>query len=258
MLDPRSCPGACNGRYRREHHAYDDALAAYQRDLDAYPRALADWHPPLVPHPERPEPPAPPRTAAYLGSPVWCGTCTVARRTELAALDDLACLLVAEADGHRGVNGEAKVSRSAGPASPSPTLDEVDELESWLRSWQAAWTGTDTLARRGGLADAVTRGVAWLHARADRMLAHPDLALPYGQEIHGWYTRLARASRSDVRVQRKPLPCPGCDCKSLEWPEGADKVACARADCARVLTLGEYEALVEHAARDRGLVRAAG
>ncbi|WP_405149469.1 hypothetical protein OG589_14630 [Sphaerisporangium sp. NBC_01403] len=237
-IDPRSCPGACNARARREHRVYDEQLAAYQQALD-------EWRIPLTLPVNNAEPP---RVTPWYGNPVWCGTDLAARRQELAELDDLACLVVAEADGHRGANGEARVSGSPTPGSPSPTLDDVDELDSWLRSWQGAWTGEDTLARRGHIADSVTRGVSWLLGRADRILGHEAVGADFGREIHAWHTRLSRGSKSDIRVHRKPLRCDRCGCLSLEWPEGSDRVTCARRDCQRILTLPEYEALVEHVA----------
>lgn len=238
-IDPRACPGACNARARREHRAYDETLRAHEQ-------ALAEWRIPLaLPITVAPELP---RIATWYGDPVWCGTDLAARRQELAELDDLACLVVRDADGHRGANGEARVSGSPAPGSPSPTLDDVDELDSWLRSWQATWTGTDTLARRGHIADSVTRGVSWLLGRADRVLQHADVGADFGREVHAWHTRLSRGSKSDIRVHRKPLRCDKCGCMSLEWPEGSDRVTCARRDCQRVLSLPEYEALVEHVA----------
>ncbi|MCW2768170.1 MAG: hypothetical protein JWO11_4129 [Nocardioides sp.] len=240
-IDPRACPGACNARARREHRVYDEALRTFEQEL-------ADWRVPLtLPDAVAPEPP---RVTPWYGNPVWCGTDLAARRQELAELDDLACLVVRDADGHRGQHGEARVSGTPVSGSPSPTLDDVDELDSWLRDWQATWTRTDTLARRGHIADSVNRGVSWLLAsgRCDRILQHPQVGADFGREIHAWHTRLSRESKSDIRVHRKPLRCDKCGCLSLEWPEGSDRVTCARRDCQRILTLVEYEALVDHVA----------
>lgn len=240
-IDQNACPGACNAKVRREHRTYDEEIRAYDK-------ALADWDGTPETEPVRPQPP---RTLYWLGDPVWCVTDTATLRQELAELDDLAALAAARSDGHREPTREGRVSGTTTPPSPSPTVEDLDELESWLREWRATYAGTETPARQGFLATAVTTNVAWLLARAERILARPEYGADFGREIHAWHTRLAQASKTSIQVQRKPLRCPRCHLLRLEHRDGDDSVRCASPGCGRVIRLDEYDAMVEHAATTR-------
>lgn len=230
------CAGPCMDTARRR-------AATYQRDREAYAAAMMDWR---ERGGHRPVEPEPPKIHVVPGDPVFCGLCRAQIRQALVELDDLACVLAAAADGHRPAADGPRVSGSASPGSPSPTVELLDELESWLRSWRARQAGTSTWARTGLLAQSITTQSTWLLARLDVMLAR-DFAEEFGRGLLSWHGRLARGARADVRVERKPLRCPGCRWTTLEWRVGSDVVTCRRVDCRHELSLDEYEALVDQA-----------
>lgn len=233
------CIGPCNARYRREQDAYE-------RDLRAYHEAVEAWENGESGDDPYPEAPAPPRLAPWYGAPVWCSSCGYDIKAKLSRLDGLACLYLRDADGHRGAGDQARVGGSHTTPSLSPALDDLDELDGWLRDWRATCMGTDTMARQGDLAHSITLGTAWLVARTERILARAAVARLFGDEIHIWHRRLARVSKSDVVVHLKPLRCDKCHRLTLEWKDGDDKVTCRARDCMRVLKLDEYDALAEH------------
>lgn len=234
-MSEQICIGRCNSRFRRLMDDYEKALTAYHRDVERW-QAGDD-----IPEPERPEEP---RVRPWYGSPTWCGTCAAEIRKSLAELDDLAALSFAASDGHREPTLEGHVSGSANPPSLPSAVDDIDELESWLRDWKATATGNDSWARQGGLATAVTTGVAWLLFHLDAILAR-EFAADFGKEVLDWHHRLSRSAKAGVEVQRKSLRCPSCRMATLEWKVGEDRVRCAARDCQRALTLEEYDAEVE-------------
>lgn len=218
-----ACAGPCNHHWREAQTAFRQALAAYD---------------PLNPDERRP---VPPQVFPVPGEPVWCGRCAAAIRAELAELDDLACLLAAAADGHRGAGAGERVTGTAGRRSPSPSADVLDELYSVLHGWESAYRGTDPVARRGYLASALTTCVAWMVAHFDGMIRHPDIGVPFGEEVRQWHRSLRRRAKAGSGRRRKPLPCPRCDEPGLIWNEGDTYVRCGNRDCGRLLSLDEYD-----------------
>ena len=248
-MDPNACIGGCNARYRRAHRAFEaelrtyiDAVVAWRDYVKTTPPE--EWEGDQAKEPVKPEEPT---VRPWLGEPVWCGTCTAARRQELAELDDIASIYAARSDGHREPSQEGRVSGSSETPSLSPMVDDLDELESWLREWRATHSRIDTPARQGYLASAITTGTAWLLVRAEHILARPEYGAEFGRELHQWHTRLTAASKTSIAVHRKPLRCDTCHMMRLEHRDGDDSVRCATPGCGRVLRLDEYDALVEKA-----------
>lgn len=241
------CVGNCMGGARRRVRDYETAIVDYQAAHAAWqkrPRSEED------PEPVKPEPP---RIVPTYGDPVYCGMDVYDIKGKLSRLDGMACVYAREADGMRGASEEARVSGSTEAKSLSPIVEDLDELDGWLRSWKAVYLDVESFARQGTLADSITLGTAWLVARAERILGRRDVAHEFGQEVEGWYARLARFDASNVVVHRKPLRCPGCSRLSLEWREGENRVTCRTRDCTQgSITLAEYEAMVDATA---GIVR---
>lgn len=236
------CAGACMNGYRRKVRAHQAALTAYAEEMET-------WQVPLA----LPEPPAEPRLPYPVhGQPVYCPDCAYDIKAKLSKLDGAACVYLRESDGMRGQSDQAKVSRSDEPASLSPTIEDLDEFDRWLRDWKAAYLGCDTMARQGQLADSITLGASWLVVRAERLLARPELARDFGDEVAGWYGRLRLYDPSEVVVQRLTgVRCPGCSGLTLVWKVGDDKVTCRMTACERVLKLSEYQEFAEEAERPR-------
>lgn len=249
------CAGPCMHSFRRKVRAYEAAIIQYRSDLTHYldvllpehGEASGQWYPPLIwdlVAPVEPAEPEPPRLPYPIpGDPVFCSQCVYDLKAKLSKLDGAACVYLRESDGMRGQNDEAKVSKSADPGSPSLAIEELDDLDWWLRSWKAAYLGVDSIARQGGLADSITLGCAWLVVRAERILAREGMALDFGGEIDAWYNRLRVYDPSEVVVKRMKTRCPGCQRRTLEWAVGEDKVVCRMRDCERVLKLTEYRDL---------------
>lgn len=236
----QACPGGCNYHWRKAREAWEQALAAYD---------------PLDPAQSRPDPPD---LYPYPGDP-WCPRCKSAIRRQLAELDDLASILAAMTDGHRGRRPGAKLSRGRkqGVPSPSPSADMLEELRNDLHGWETAARGTDPLARRGFLATETTTAVAWLAAHFDQVIT-ADFAADFGAEVLDWHRVLRRVTSAGTGVQHKPVRCPRCDEYALWWAEGDDHVECRGkgGTCGRLIGMDEYEALA--AAQERGRADGAG
>ncbi|WP_157253186.1 hypothetical protein [Nonomuraea typhae] len=251
------CAGACMSGFRRKVRAHEHAVSVYLAAYADWQRAVEAWHPPLV-RPEEPVRPEDPRLPYPVhGDPVYCPSCVYELKAMLSKLDGAACVYLRESDGLRGQTDQVRVSGSAEEHSLSPTIEDLDEFDSWLRSWKSAYLGIDTFARAGHLADSITLGTAWLVARAERLLTRPEIALDFGQEIRHWYGKLAVHDPSEMaakpRRTSKPLRCPQCHLATLSQLDGEDRIECRNRDCGEgrggpaVLTTEEYEALLDSA-----------
>jgi len=232
------CPGGCNRQYREAREAFDQALALYD---------------PLDSDQSRP---IPPDITPWPGDPVWCGRDSARIVRELAELDEVASLLAASADGFGGASGEQRVSGSPVHPSPSPAGDDLDELVSMLCGWEDAYRdamGWPAPPRRGALASRLTACVSWLGVHSAGILAHRDIAEPFGAEVLLWHRELAAKAKAGARRLRKPLRCPGCSLLTLIWDEGEADVHCANPGCSRVMSYSDYEAHVEMAAGKRAV-----
>lgn len=228
--------------FRRKVRNHQAAQAAYAADMEA-------WRIPLI----WPAEPSEPRLPYPVhGEPVFCPDCSYAVKSQLSKLDGAACVYLRQSDGFRGESDQAKVSRSDDPGSLSPTIEDLDEFDRWLRDWKAAYLGCDTMARQGQLADSITLGASWLVVRAERILARPELGKDFGDEVAGWYGRLRLYDPSEVVVERlKGIRCPECRGLTLERKVGDDKVTCRMLTCERVLKLSEYQELAQDAKKTR-------
>jgi hypothetical protein len=234
-------------------------MAEWQKQLDSLARRHADHDPGLICRPAfgmglcelledvraMPERPRPPDIQPWFGNP-WCSKCQATIRRELAELDDLAALLAALPPGIRpavtGQREHVKVSGTHGHPSPSDTVEALDELAGWLRDWEGAVRGADTMARRGYLASQITTSVAWLLAQFDTVIIHPDLAADFGAETRRWHRELTAASHAGSAAKHVKKPCPRCRLFTLWEDLGADYIRCVNDECQRRLTRAELEA----------------
>ena len=232
------CPGVCNSRARKARDEYIKALETYD---DAVEERAGN---PDLPEPRRPEPPD---IKFWYGNP-FCLRCQARTRLRLAELDDLASIAAREADGHRSGPDAERVSGTRGTKSPSPVTDTLDELASVLRGWEAvARTQDGTPPRRGYLATEITTTVCWLVAHFDPLIANPDIAEDFAREIIEWHRTLVRLTKAGTARHPKPMPCPRCDARSLEWEEGHEYVECqnrnwGNRECRKLMSLSEYDA----------------
>ena len=232
------CVGVCNNRLRKAREEYIRALAAYDDAVEA--RAGN----PDLPEPEKPQPPD---MKPWFGNP-FCPRCQAKLRLRLAELDDLASIAAREADGHRSGPDAERVSGTRGTRSPSPAADTLDELASVLRGWEAVARDKDgTPPRRGYLATEITTSVSWLVAHFDSLIMHPDVAEDFAREIGEWHRLLIRLTKAGTARHQKPMPCPRCGARSLEYEEGTMHIECMNRDwgnreCRKLMTIDEYEA----------------
>jgi len=229
------CPGVCNRPYRRAQALYADALAKHDARLSL-----------LKPGDKVPDAPAAPDIRPWYGNP-WCSRCQRNIHQQLAALDDLACIVLRFADGQRGAaHADVKVASSASPPSPSPALDAVEEMLSDLRHWEHRVRGGDPLTRRGQLAQEVTEVVSWLTVHFAQAISHGPVAVEFGEGVDQWYRRLTSRGRAGSGRELKPMPCPGCHHMSLYQESGSRYVECGRkAECGRLLSLSDFDALFD-------------
>jgi len=217
MTEP--CPGACNTAWR------------------------------TIPpgDPGRPEP--------VPGEPVWCPRDQARIRRQFAELDILGALRAFIGDGHR--EQAASPSRGNGhPPSPSPAMDDVDELTRWAFSWKDAyldlhpsWKAAQTYA--GNLAEARTETIAWLCERMDGLLEAP-FAADFGREVTWWHRSLTTVTKAGTGRHRKLAPCPWCGLRTLYETDGDDYLACCNPGppaCRARLTKDEYTGWAQQAAR---------
>ena len=228
------CPGPCNARYRRQQEA-----------LEAYAAQVEAWQ-------ENPvgSPPAEPEVGElhpWAGDPVLCPRCQSQARMELAELSDLGAILDAENSGLRHGPGSDRVSGSRHAPSPSPAADDLDELCHALRGWQSVAMGEGDIPPRTGFLmtelDTLTKRLSSIYFT--RLVANADVAGDFAREIRQWHRRLTGQAKAGTGVHQKAVPCPRCGRYSLSWRDGDRHVACRNPDCARMLSLEEYDAYEE-------------
>lgn len=242
---PGPCPGACNAPWRRawrEWQAqYDATVARALTALHLVAAQLCTW--PLL-DVLTVLPVAPPPTPALdptTGDPTWCARCVASIRHALANLDDLAALLAAGADGHRGRPAQGRTSAVAGTTSPSPAADTLDELYGGLVAVEDYWRGVRGYPNRpyrGRGAHARTATIAWLLDQLSAILAQSD-SVRLGLGILAWQHRLQAATASAPSTRRRGR-CPRCHMRSLFLRD--DGYTECRG-CGQLLNDDEYEAL---------------
>ena len=239
-MTEQACAGSCNYHWRKADEAYQQALADYD---------------PLDPAQSRPDPPD---LKPVLGNP-WCARCQAVIRRELAELDDLASMLGAAADGHRGRRPGAKLppaGKEHGGPSPSPTADLLSELYGVLCEMERLSLGP-ARTRRGFLAAARSQAIARLLDQFDTVIitTSPRIAQPAGREApfavwfgetaRRWHTRLKHLTKAGTGTVFKPVRCPRCDEYALWWTEGDDYVVCHGKGntCGRLIGMDEFDQL---------------
>lgn len=255
-MDDGVCPGTCNSGYRRAWQAYDaacDQWVAAEEAHAAWRRANSTDPVTAGEEPERSERPEEPAVKPWWGEPIFCQRCAAQIRSALASLDDLASLRLLLADGYQTPGdalGERVRSTKTAPTA-SPGYDDLEELIGWLRDWETAYRdsqGWHHPPYRGRDAPALTSAVAWMLARLDRVLAHPDIGPEFGREVLGWHHRLQQATKTRPPMTHKPLPCPRCKRRSL-FAHDDETVRCSNIDCNRVMSKREYEEYEDEADR---------
>ena len=203
------CAGPCNSRYRRARAEYEAALLAYD---------------PTNPEQEAPEPPD---IQPWLGDP-WCPKCKAVIHQELGELDDLAALIAARPPLASSTADESagRVSGTRDHPSPSSRMDDLEELNGWLRNWESAYRGDDPRPRRGYLAKESTTIIAWLVSHFEPCITHPDLAADFGSEIRRWHRELLGRARAGTIDKHQKRPCPRCKLYTLWARDGEDYVRC--------------------------------
>lgn len=229
------CPGPCNARWREAGEAWREALALYDPLDSAQSRPQA------------------PDITPWGGDPVWCGGCAARISQRLGQLDYAISILRAYADGHRDAPDVPLVAGSTEAMSPSEAGDTAEDLGQMLLGWESAYRkhrGWPAPFHPEDLASWTTECHAWLASHLRGILESP-LAEDFGKEILSWHREVTGKAKAGTRKLRKPLRCPGCSLLTLVWTEGEGSVRCGNADCGRVLTLTEYEAMVEYRAGEK-------
>ena len=232
------CPGPCNNTYRRRLALHENEVAKYAQALET--RAHTD---PI------PEPPVPPDLQPWHGDPVWCPKCTGRIKNELTELDDLAALIFSIPPLARPADdGNGRVAGTKDARSPSARMDDVEDLNEWLRSWEAAARAEDDpKPRRGILAQESTTVTAWLYHHFDVLIYNVAAAGDFGEEIGRWHRDLARRAAAGRMTRHMKKTCPRCHLYTLWLTIGEDYIRCANEDCARMLSREEYELLTDAA-----------
>ncbi|WP_188188017.1 hypothetical protein [Nonomuraea sp. SYSU D8015] len=203
-IDPNSCPGVCNRRYREAVNAYDLAV-------DQHVAAMQEWL--ALPGDDRgprPEPPELPSTPFTVGAPIWDPGCSRLIRGALAELDDTAALLAAAVDGHRG----AALAGPNGATAPDhkTIVDTLDEVFGFLVEVEDQWRqarGYRPRPHRARGAHARAVCVGWLLDQLDDILLHQG-SVEFGLGVLRWQRRLRAMSKSDPASRRSPIRCPRC------------------------------------------------
>lgn len=220
------CAGPCNSRWRRARAEYEAALTTYD---------------PTAPEQEAPQPPD---IQPWLGDP-WCPKCKATIHQELGELDDLAAIIAARPPmASTGADETAgRVSGTRDHPSPSSRMDDLEELNGWLRNWESAYRGNDPRPRRGYLAKESTTIIAWLVSHFESCITHPDLAGDFGAEIRRWHRELLGKARAGTIDKHQKRPCPRCKLYTLWARDGEDYVRCINEECNRRLTREEFKEL---------------
>jgi hypothetical protein len=180
---------------------------------------------------------------ARYGDPILCQRCVSQLRSELSAIDTAAGILVAKADGYRestGADSAIRAHRNASTrASASPVHDLIDELTRDLSKWMVI--KRPVAARLGMVARPVTEVASWLSANASLYVDDRELAGPLTEVVHRWHLRLEKRAGTAPALRHKPLPCPRCRKRGLEWETGAQTIKCR--ECGRIMSVQEYDDL---------------
>jgi hypothetical protein len=256
-----ACPGPCNRRYRDTWTTHAENLTAWRTAwTNAHEHAaqlLADLPHDQPPEPELldaldaitlpdglqlPDPPNEPTTPCRIGIPVWCRNCHNRIRAALVELGDLAAMLEAWADGHRGAaSGEHVPTRRATAPSPSPITDTLDALYGALAEVEAQWrehAGHQPRPSRARGADARQRTLNYLLEQSEHILDNPG-SVRFGKGVLAWLSRLQRMAKTDPVVRSRPGRCPRCTWVNVLQTRDDGYTECR--NCGRLLSEDEYQ-----------------
>jgi len=229
-----ACPGSCNARERREQDAYRAALAAWDQAAAV-----------LSPGESGTARPVPPDIRLWPGEPVWCSRCASVIGAQLRELVRLAPLLAAIPDLRSPGESSGRVTGTKGRRSPSPFADDLLELEGCLRDWVSGFQSFDPGTRLDFLTTAIDEEVHWLAAHFDRIIADPDRAADFGAEVQRWHREFCAKAKAGAGTKHQKKKCPRCKAYSLWRRDGEDYIRCVDLDCARMLSLDEFESMEE-------------
>jgi hypothetical protein len=258
------CPGRCNNGYRKAMAAYDTALTRWTDAEETYPRRLAEWKNAVSemgeenadPKPERTERPIPPDVRPWYGEPIWCRRCAASITRCLSDLEDLMNLRMKMTDGYEQPGQVERVTGSKEQRSQSPAQDDLDDMVRWLVGWENTYRDSQGVRMApyiGVNAPALMTAISRLLPLVDAILAHPDLAVSFGEEIFQEHSRLQRLTTTRPPMKHKPLPCPRCQRLSL-FLHDDETVRCQPSetvDCGRIMTAREYAEYEEESMRQK-------
>ncbi|MFC0039327.1 hypothetical protein [Actinomadura rayongensis] len=168
--------------------------------------------------------PAPAPTA---GASIWCAPCSSLLRARLAELTDLAARVGTSLD-RRATGLSERVSGTPGRPSPSPAVDDLDELLQTLLTWEDAYRELRNFAprpRRGRYTPTLSACITWLTTHLDGLLTF-DGAQDFGQEVLSLHRRLRARASLDGPPRELTNPCPSCDLLTLKHDPTADEIHC--------------------------------
>ncbi|MEU9887991.1 TFIIB-type zinc ribbon-containing protein [Sphaerisporangium sp. NPDC051011] len=238
--DEGACPGPCNRRYR-------EAIDQYDAEVETYRLLLGLWagEPPA----KRGNPPARPERPSVnpvLGDPTWSGRCCSLIRAALTELDDLASLLAASSDGHRGGPSRgAQKTGHVGKGSSAPTLspitDTLDELYGALVTVEDDWRAFRAYPvrpQRARTGHARRVSITFLLDELDAILLHPG-SVQFGRATLAWQRRLRGLTKSDPVGAQSPIRCPRCGERGRVRREDDGYFRCHA--CERLMSQDEHD-----------------
>lgn len=253
---PDACLGPCNKRYHRAWNTHDQNITTWQTAHDAWQQAR-EAHPHNV-EPE-PQPPLEPTIRPWLGDPHWCETCTATVRRAITEIDQLANILGAWSDGHRGVaSGQAISHRRADAGSPSPIALTLDELYAVVVAVEDGWRdrcGYPAVRRGTGRGpDMRSRALGFVALHLDSLLA-TSMYRDLGTQLLTWERLLQALTKSEPFVRARPGRCPGASCHRIGQLYIEDGKTACRA-CGHCVSEEDYQTKVLPAAfADGALVK---
>lgn len=204
-------------------------------------------------HPDRdrPNPNTQDNPPTHPGEPVWCEQHRWQIRDNLNDIVELYAALHLESTHGTPKPAPDKVTGTRTEASPSPRIDDADELARWACDWEdtirhqlhhPAAPHTTTAKPK-----ALTEATHYLTTHLTAILRLDDgtdepTALMFGQDVNTTHRTLLRKTSRDTLIHRLKAPCPNCDMRTLRRRDGEDHIRCTH--CHTLWTEIEYQRLV--------------
>lgn len=192
-----------------------------------------------------------PNQVTHPGDPVWCEEHRWQIRDHLTELPELYAAMHLEATHGTAKPSADKVSGTRTHPSPSPRIDDADQLARWACDWE------DTIRHElghpaaphtaTGRPRALTEATRYLLVHLTKALELDDggsepVALIFGTEVNRTHRTLLRKTSRDTLIHRLKAPCPACDIRALQRRDGEDHIRCTH--CHTLWTEVEYQRLV--------------